>query len=58
VGQAAGESFRVRRVGRSEHGRPRGDALLGRAVMHVGGSQQPEARMMVFGVDQGKKTWQ
>ncbi len=27
MGQAGGESFRMRGIGRSEHGRPRGDAL-------------------------------
>ena len=50
MGQAAGESFRVRRVGRGEHGRPLGDTLLGQTVMHVGRCQQAEADMMVFGV--------
>ena len=48
----------MRGVGRSEHGRPRGDALLGQTVMHVGRRQQAEADMMVFGVVPGKKTWQ
>jgi len=47
----------VGRVGRREHGRPRGDALLGHAVMNVGGRQQAEAIVTMFGVDQGKKTW-
>ena len=50
VGQAGGESFRMRGIGRSEHGRPRGDPLLGPAVMHIGGRQQPKARMVVRGV--------
>ena len=40
----------MRRVGRAEHGRPRGKALRSQAVMHVGGSQQTEARMTVLGV--------
>jgi hypothetical protein len=50
VGQASGESFRVRRVSRGEHGRPHRDALLGQAVMDVGRRQQAEAGMMVFHV--------
>ncbi len=48
--QAAGESLRVRRVGRGEHGRPRGDALLGQTVMHVGRRQQAEADMIGVGL--------
>jgi hypothetical protein len=58
LGQTAGEALRVRRVGRGEHGRPRGDALRGQAMMHIDRSQQAEARMMVLGVDQGKKARQ
>jgi hypothetical protein len=38
------------RVGDGKHGRARGDALLGQAVVHVGGRQQAEADVMVFGV--------
>jgi len=38
------------RVGDGEHGRALGDALLGQAVVHVGGRQQAEADVMVFGV--------
>jgi hypothetical protein len=45
------------RVGRGEHGRARRDALLGQAVVHVGGRQQAEADVMVLGLYQGKKTW-
>ena len=37
-------------IGPGERGRPPSDAFVGQAVMHVGGRQQPEARMMVFGV--------
>jgi hypothetical protein len=45
-------------VGRGEHEDPRRHALLGHAVMQVGGREQAEGRVMVLGVDQGKKTWQ
>jgi hypothetical protein len=48
--QTRGEAFRMRGVSRSEHGRPRGDALLSQAVMHVGRRQQDEAGMIVFRV--------
>ena len=50
MGRPGGESFRVRRVGRREHGRSRSYALIGQAVMHIRGRQQAEAGMMVFGV--------
>jgi len=40
MGQAARESFRVRRIGRREHGRPRGNALLCQAAMHIGRRQE------------------
>src|SRR2546425_10233839 len=43
------------RVGRGEHGRARRDALLGQAVMHVGGRQQAEAGVMVLGVVPGEE---
>ena len=33
----------MRGIGCREYGRPRGDALLGPAVVHIGGRQQPEA---------------
>jgi len=55
VGQAGGEAFRVRGVGRGEHGRPRGNALLGQSVMHVKRCQQSKARMMVLGVAPGEE---
>jgi hypothetical protein len=44
VGQISGESFPVRRIGRCEHGRPSGDALLRETVMHIGRHQQAEIR--------------
>jgi hypothetical protein len=44
------------RVGRGEHGRAHCDALLGQAVVHVGGRQQAEPDVMVLGVVPGKKT--
>src|SRR6267143_6868794 len=43
------------RVGDGKHGRARGDALLGQAVVHVGGRQQAEADVMVFGVVPGEE---
>lgn len=46
--QAGGEAFGMRAVSRGEHGRSRRDALLGDAVVHVGGRQQVEARVMVL----------
>ena len=55
MGQAARESFRVRRIGRREHGRPRGNALLCQAVMHIGRRQEAESRMMVLGVVPGEE---
>ena len=48
--QAGGEAFGMLGVGRGEHGRSRRDALFGHAMVHVGGRQQAEARMMVIGV--------
>ena len=41
----------------TQHRRPCGDALLGQAVMHVGGCQQAEAGGMLLGGLPGKKTW-
>ncbi len=55
MGQAGGESLRMRGVGRGKHGRSRRDALLSPAVVHVGGRQQPEARVMVLGVVPGEE---
>ena len=55
VGDAGGEALRMRGVRSGEHGRPRGDALLGEAVMHVGGRQQAEPGVMVLGVVPGEK---
>jgi hypothetical protein len=43
------------RVGRGEHGRARRDALLGQAVVHVGGRQQAEADVMVLGLVPGEE---
>ena len=43
------------RVGGGEHSRARGDALLGQAVMHVGGRQQAEADVMMLGVVPGEE---
>jgi hypothetical protein len=37
-------------IGCSQHRRPRRHALLGQAVMHVGGRQQAKAAVMVLGV--------
>jgi hypothetical protein len=42
-------------VGRGEHGRPPGNALLGQSVMHVKRCQQSKARMMVLGVVPGEE---
>jgi hypothetical protein len=39
MGQAGGESFRMRGVGRGKHDRSRRYPLFGQAVMHVGGRQ-------------------
>ena len=50
MGRRSGETCRVRRIGRREHGRPRGKALLCKAVVYIGRRQQAEARMMVLGV--------
>src|SRR5262245_33426348 len=47
---AGGEAFRVRGVGRGEHDGARGDPLLGPAVVHVSGRQQPEADVVMLGV--------
>ncbi len=52
----AGGTFRMRPY-TTEHRRPCGDALLGQAVMHVGGCQQAEAGGMLLGGLPGKKTW-
>src|SRR5207245_6343447 len=51
---ARGKPFGMGRVGRGEHGRARRDALLGPAVVHVGGRQQAEADVMVLGVVPGE----
>jgi hypothetical protein len=48
----------MRGIGCREYGRPRGDALLGPAVVHIGGRQQPEAAVMMRCCTRGKKTWQ
>jgi hypothetical protein len=50
LGEPAGETLRVRLVGRGQHGRPRGDALLSQAVMHIGRGQQSKARVPMVGV--------
>ena len=50
MGDAGGEAFRVRRIGRGEYDRPRNDALLRQAAMHVGSPSAGRAEMMVFGV--------
>ena len=54
MGQAGGESLRMRGICRGEYGGARRDALLGQTVMHVGRSQQAEAGVMVLGVVHGK----
>jgi hypothetical protein len=46
--RAGGASFWMHGIGPGEHGRPRSDAFVGQAVMHVSGCQQPEARMMML----------
>ena len=56
MGRPSGETFRVHRIGRREHGRSRHHAFLAQAVMHVGGRQQAEAGMMVLGVIPGEET--
>ena len=33
-------------------------ALLGQAVVHIGGRQEPKTAVMMLGVVHGKKTWQ
>ncbi len=45
----------MRGIGCREYGRPRGDALLGPAVMNIGGRQQPEAAVMMLGVVPGEE---
>jgi hypothetical protein len=55
MGQTREEAFRMRGIGRGEHGRPRRDACLGQAMMHVRGREQAEAGMMVLGVVPGEK---
>ena len=52
---AGGEAFRMRGVGRGEHEGPRGHAQLGHVVMHVGGREQAEGRVMVLGVVPGEE---
>ena len=52
---AGGEAFQVGGVGRGEHEGPRGHALLGHVVMHVGGREQAEGRVMVLGVVPGEE---
>ena len=48
--QAGEEALGMLGVGRGEHGRSRRDALLGHAMVHVGGRQQAEAGVMMLGV--------
>ena len=55
AGGPAGKPLGMGRVGRGEHGRARRDALLGQAVVHVGGRQQAEADVMVLGVVPGEE---
>lgn len=50
MGDAGGETLRVGSMGRGKHHPSRSGALFRQAVMHVGGHQQAEARMMVLGV--------
>src|SRR5260370_42521125 len=45
----------MRGGGRGEHGCSCRDALLGPALVHVGGPHQAEAGMMVFGVVRGEE---
>jgi hypothetical protein len=40
----------VHAIGRGQYRRPRRHALLGHTVMYVGGRQQAEAAVMMFGV--------
>ena len=46
-GEAGGEAFRVDGIGRGEHGRPCGDALLGQAKVHVVRGEQAQAAVMM-----------
>jgi hypothetical protein len=55
MGQAGGESLRMRGVGRGKHSRSRRYPLLGQAAMHVVGRQQPETAVMVLGVVPGEE---
>ena len=55
MGQAGGEAFRMRGIGRGEHGHSRPDALLGQAMMNVGRRQQAEASVTMFGVVPGEE---
>jgi hypothetical protein len=57
VGPAGRELFEVSGVGSGEHGGASRDALLGHAVMHVGGCQESKARMMVLDVGPGRRPW-
>ena len=52
---AGGEAFRMRGVGRGEHGRSRRHALPRPAVVNVGRREQAEAGVMVLGVVPGKE---
>jgi hypothetical protein len=45
----------MRAIGRSQDRRPRRDPLLGQAVMHVGGRQQPKTAVMVLDVVPGEE---
>jgi hypothetical protein len=44
MGQAGGEAFRVRSMVRREFGRPRANALLRQAVVHVGSALREFAK--------------
>ena len=50
MGRARETSLWMSGISLGEHCRPRSDAFLGQAVMHVGGRQQPETRMLMLGV--------
>jgi len=58
LGETAGEALGVHAIGRGQHSCPCRHPLLGQAVVHVGGRQQPKAGVMIGGVDQGKNPWQ
>ena len=44
MGRPSGETFRVRRIGGCEHGRPRANALLGQATMRIYDKREAIAR--------------